>query len=36
VETLRTLGDERGVRYWTAKGLERFPDDPSLRKLASR
>ena len=36
VETLRTVGDERGVRYWTARGLERFPGDPTLRRLAGR
>ncbi|HVR39304.1 MAG TPA: sulfatase-like hydrolase/transferase, partial [Thermoanaerobaculia bacterium] len=33
-QTLKTVGDARGARYWTTKGLEKFPDDPNLRKLA--
>ncbi|HKR66508.1 MAG TPA: hypothetical protein VJZ00_22465, partial [Thermoanaerobaculia bacterium] len=32
---LDTLGDRRGVRYWAVQGLRRFPDNPTLRKLAS-
>jgi arylsulfatase A-like enzyme/Flp pilus assembly protein TadD len=31
----QVLGDERGARYWTRKGLEQFPNDQELRKLAA-
>lgn len=33
VETLATVGDERGARYWARKGREAFPRDPSLRQI---
>lgn len=33
-ETLKALGDGDGARYWAARGLETFPRDPHLRKLA--
>jgi arylsulfatase A-like enzyme/Tfp pilus assembly protein PilF len=29
-----TLGDNNGSRYWAARGLQKFPRDPRLRKLA--
>jgi arylsulfatase A-like enzyme/Flp pilus assembly protein TadD len=31
--TLKTVGDERGARYWAAEGLKKFPNDAALRKL---
>lgn len=31
--TLKTVGDTQGYRYWTVRGLQRFPNDPSLRRL---
>ena len=34
-ETLKTIGDSRGSRFWVRKGLEKFPQDPTLRRLAS-
>lgn len=34
IETLRTIGDDRGARYWTRKARERFPEDPRIRELA--
>ncbi|HYM61195.1 MAG TPA: sulfatase-like hydrolase/transferase, partial [Thermoanaerobaculia bacterium] len=33
--TLRTLGDKEGVRFWIARGLQQFPQDAKLRKLAT-
>ena len=33
-ETLRVVGDDRGARFWARKGLERFPNDRTLRRLA--
>lgn len=33
VQTLETIGDERGARFWARKGRARFPNDPVLRKL---
>lgn len=33
-ETLKTMGDARGARYWTARGLKSYPNDPSLREFA--
>jgi tetratricopeptide (TPR) repeat protein len=35
-ETLKAVGDDRGARYWTARGLKRFPGEGSLRALATR
>src|SRR5262249_12620577 len=32
---LDTLGDRQGVHYWAIQGLRRYPDNPTLRKLAS-
>ena len=34
-QVLKTVGDDRGVRYWARQGLARFPDDATLRRLAS-
>lgn len=34
-QTLEVLGDRPGVRYWARQGLQRFPKDSKLRKLAS-
>jgi tetratricopeptide (TPR) repeat protein len=34
-ETLHTLGDRNGARYWAAQGLRKFPGDPRLRKFAT-
>ncbi len=34
-QTLEILGDRTGVRYWARQGLQRFPSDSKLRKLAS-
>ena len=34
-DVLMTVGDVRGVRYWARQGLARFPNDPTLRRLAS-
>jgi arylsulfatase A-like enzyme/Tfp pilus assembly protein PilF len=33
-ETLQTLGDRNGSRYWAAQGLRKFPGDPRIRKFA--
>lgn len=33
-ETLKVIGDNRGSRYWIRKGLQRFPSDKTLRKMA--
>lgn len=33
-DVLRVIGDERGATYWARRGLERFPNDPELRRLA--
>jgi len=33
-ETLQTLGDRNGSRYWAAQGLRKFPRDPRIRKFA--
>jgi len=32
-ETLKLIGDIQGARFWTARGLRRFPGDPNLRAL---
>jgi arylsulfatase A-like enzyme/Flp pilus assembly protein TadD len=34
-QVLDTVGDARGVRYWARQGLARFPNDATLRRLAS-
>jgi arylsulfatase A-like enzyme/Flp pilus assembly protein TadD len=33
-ETLKTLGDTNGARYWAARGLQKYPGDPRIRKAA--
>jgi choline-sulfatase len=33
-ETLKAIGDDRGSLYWAYQGLQKFPHDPALRKLA--
>jgi tetratricopeptide (TPR) repeat protein len=33
-DTLRTLGDVNGARFWAARGLEKYPRDPRFRKFA--
>ncbi len=33
-ETIETLGDRTGARYWAAQGLQKFPGDPRIRKFA--
>jgi tetratricopeptide (TPR) repeat protein len=33
-ETMKTLGDENGARYWAAQGLKKFPGDPRMRNFA--
>lgn len=35
-ETVGTLGDRTGSRYWAAQGLQKFPGDPQLRKMARK
>ena len=32
-ETLKTIGDRAGARFWAARGLSRFPTDPQLQAL---
>ena len=32
-ETLQTLGDRNGSRYWAAQGLRKFPGDPRIKKF---
>ncbi len=34
-QILDTVGDQRGVRYWARRGLAQFPEDRTLRRLAS-
>ena len=31
--TLKTIGDDRGARYWALQGANRFPNDAELRKM---
>jgi len=33
-ETLKAIGDDRGALYWAYQGLQKYPRDPALRKLA--
>jgi len=33
-ETLRAIGDSRGALYWAYQGLQKYPNDAALRKLA--
>lgn len=33
-ETLKAIGDNRGALYWAFQGLQKYPGDPALRKLA--
>jgi choline-sulfatase len=33
-ETLKAIGDDRGSLYWAYQGLQKFPRNPALRKLA--
>src|SRR6185436_15614150 len=30
-ETLKTIGDRNGARFWAARGLSRFPGDRQLQ-----
>jgi hypothetical protein len=30
-EALKAIGDQDGARFWTARGLRRFPSDRALR-----
>jgi arylsulfatase A-like enzyme/Flp pilus assembly protein TadD len=32
-EALKSIGDVNGARYWAARGLQRFPKDPSLQAM---
>src|SRR5207244_9925668 len=32
-ETLKTIGDVNGARYWAARGLQKFPGDRQLQAL---
>jgi arylsulfatase A-like enzyme/Tfp pilus assembly protein PilF len=32
-ETMQTLGDRDGARYWAARGMQKFPRDPRFRKF---
>ncbi|MGZ4809393.1 MAG: sulfatase-like hydrolase/transferase [Thermoanaerobaculia bacterium] len=34
-DTLRTLGDTKGAKYWATRGMRKYPRDPRFRKLAS-
>jgi len=34
IDVLKTVGDERGVRYWARKGAERFPTDRRFAGLS--
>ena len=33
-EALKAIGDQRGARFWTARGLQRFPGDRALQSFA--
>jgi arylsulfatase A-like enzyme/Flp pilus assembly protein TadD len=33
VETMKTLGDADGARYWTRRGLQKYPGNARLRKF---
>ena len=33
-ETLKVVGDPQGSRLWARRGLQKFPQDPTLKKLA--
>jgi arylsulfatase A-like enzyme/tetratricopeptide (TPR) repeat protein len=35
-ETLKAIGDDRGAIFWTNQGLQRYPQDPELRRLPKR
>ena len=35
-ETVGTLGDRNGARYWIAQGLQKFPADPVLRRMSRK
>jgi Flp pilus assembly protein TadD len=32
-ETLKTLGDTRGAKFWASRGLSRYPTDKQLQAL---
>ena len=34
-EVLKTIGDARGVRYWAAQGLSRYPNDRALQRFGA-
>lgn len=33
-ETLKSIGDDRGALYWAYQGLQKYPGNPDLQKLA--
>jgi tetratricopeptide (TPR) repeat protein len=35
-ETLAAIGDERGALYWSYQGLQRYPNDPDLKRLPAK
>ena len=32
-DTLKAMGDENGALYWAAQGLQKYPQDPELRRM---
>ena len=32
-ETLKTVGDKNGSRFWAARGLQKYPSDTQLQAL---
>ncbi len=32
-DTLKAIGDENGALYWAAQGLQKYPQDPELRRM---
>ena len=32
-ETLKAIGDDQGAMYWAYQGLQKYPNDPELRRL---
>ncbi len=35
-DTLKAMGDSNGALYWAVQGLQKYPSDPELRRLAER
>lgn len=35
IDVLRAVGDEEGVRFWTAEARRRFPEDEEIRNIAA-